>query len=62
MQFRLTDIRLTIVIALDLLAQAFKLSATDILKMGALRPRGGRFIEKYRDAMALPDFIPDAPR
>ena len=45
----------------DLLANAFKLAAADVLEILALGCGGGRFVEIDGNREALPDFVADVP-
>src|SRR6266404_7959677 len=57
MNFGFADIRVAIVIFLQLFAQALELPAADILKVDAVRPCSRCFVKENGDAVALPDFV-----
>src|ERR1700722_19629413 len=57
MQFWFANVGLTVEIALQIFAQAFELAASHVFKIYAIRSCGSGFVEKYRDAVALPYFI-----
>src|SRR5450755_4688741 len=61
MQFWFANVGLTIVIAFQVFAQAFELTTTNVFKIYTVWPRGRSLIEKYRDAVAFPDFVADSP-
>src|ERR1700693_636382 len=60
MQFWFANVGLTIVIALQIFAQAFELSAPDVFKVDTIGSRGRGLVEKYRDAVASPYFVADS--
>src|ERR1700730_733703 len=53
------NIGLTIVIALQVFAEAFELAAAHVFEIYAIRACCSGFVEKYRDAIAFPYFVAD---
>src|SRR5260370_33677565 len=56
------NIRLAVVVLLQLFAQAFELPSAHIFEIGAVRPRRRRFVKKHWNQGALPDFGAHTPR
>ena len=61
MELGIADVGATVRIALQVFAQAFELPATNVFKIYAIGAGGRGFVEKYRDAVAFPDFVADSP-